>query len=245
METSSAAARSSSLTPWPSLPTISAHRARQVHLFQAPRVPRRAAPARRRRRPPCAAAGPRAPAPRPPRARTAGGRASPPRRAAVLGLNGLTCPSGTARRWRRRPPPCGRWCRRCRGPAGRRAPPPGCCRGKADRASTTGGRTSAITPWLVSVPATPWNSASGSTATRTPASRRTCASTADRTDSAASTVFTSQSLRSASSSRWKVSATQQPVRGERAARDGPAHVLEQGICGAGDDFGLRHLTMVI
>ena len=74
----------------------------------------------------------------------------------------------------------------------------------------TGGCTSAITPWLVSVPETLCNKASGNTTTFTPARRRTCASAADRTDSAASTVFTSQSLRSASSSRWKVSATHHP-----------------------------------
>jgi len=88
-----------------------------------------------------------------------------------------------------------------RGPAIHRAPPPAGSRGNNCSSFQTGGFTRAITPWLVSVPDKPWSSASGKTTTLTPASRRTCASAAERTDSATSTVFTSQSLRSASSSR--------------------------------------------
>ena len=53
----------------------------------------------------------------------------------------------------------------------------------------SGGLTSAITPWLVSVPETAWMSASGSTTTLMPERRRTCASAAERTDSAASTTL--------------------------------------------------------
>src|ERR1019366_6486089 len=82
----------------------------------------------------------------------------------------------------------------------------------------TGGWTSAITPWLASVPDIYGKSWSGTTATRMPVRRLTWLSTADCTDSEHSTTLTAQPLRRASSSRWKVSATRQPscVRSPRA-----------------------------
>ena len=136
-------------------------------------------------------------------------------------------------------PPAG-WRRRCRGPASRPAPPPA-----ASRETGAASSTPAVSP-APSRPAPPRcrsrlaNNSSGRTAILTPFLPRTCASAADSTEAATSTSFTSQSLRSASSSRWKVSATQQPLCGEAASPDGPPHIFDQGVGRAGDRFRSGH-----
>src|SRR5262249_32068907 len=72
------------------------------------------------------------------------------------------------------------------------------------------GTASAMTPWLDSVPASLWNTASSTTTSRTAGRRFARSRTTERTDSAARIIFTSSSLRSASSNRWNVSATRYP-----------------------------------
>ena len=62
--------------------------------------------------------------------------------------------------------------------------------------------------------------------------------------SAASTVLTSQGLRSASSSRWKVSATTSP-RWSAHLRHRAAHVLQQRVGGARDRFRGQHLFTIM
>ena len=121
-----------------------------------------------------------------------------------------------------------------RDPARRPAPRPGLCPGKRARASTSGGRTSAITPWRGLGGRRSSETASSVTTTRAlPCSLPTWRSTsAGHALAASTTASMPRPTRSASSSRWNVSATQHPslvsaARARRARRTS----FSRGLCG--------------
>src|ERR1035441_2745044 len=213
MKTSSAAERSASLTPRASLPTIKPQRAvKSTSATERIAAPARAGTPAYSSTLFCCSAARASVASTPCRYGTRNREPAEARR--VLGFHGLTDPL------RKRMPVAPK------ASAARAIAPalPGSC--NPSRTTTngrprnncssfqTGGLTSAITPWLVLVPESRWRRASGRTTTLMPANRRTCASAADRTDSAASTVFTSQSLRRASSSRGDRKSVAERRRGD-------------------------------
>ena len=205
----------------------------------------RRARARRRTVPPCSAAARRAPARRPRRAGRERGTGSRPRRAGSWGSTGSPMPL------RNRMPVAPK------ASAARAMAPalPGSCRPSRTTTSAqprnncssfqTGGLTSAMTPWLVSVPESRWRRASGSTTTL---DARQAAHV--RFGGRAHGFGGQHDLHFAIAAQGFFEQVERlghapALVGEAAAHDGAAHVLQQRIGGAGDRLGLRHPTIMV
>ena len=239
-ETSGRRARAApSLTPWPSLPMISAQRRGQVGLAERARAPRRRAPARPRTAPPVLLAARRAPAPASTPCRKGTRNSEPAEARSVLGLYGLTVP------FRNSTPVAPK------ASAARTMAPalPGIlhavqhhhqrrCRGRVVRASTPAAAPAPSRPgWFR------WRRCSGTARPAAPTTRIAGSRAHVRFDRRTRrfggqhrchfAVAAQRLFEQVEASRPRT----QPSVGERAARDRPAHVLQQRVCGAGNRFG--------